>query len=404
MSFTAKIRGLPHNPSIREINSRSGPATSYDVPFKAQVGLTGLTVLAVQPDENGTRFQGKLYQWFQLQFPDGQNAWIRDDLLACQGDGVQFGYDIINEEVFAFALQRRDVIAPGQETLSIAQPAPTPAVQPETAPMPTIAPAPVPAPTPTTPAQPAPGIEPEPIDSDLLNVDRIRMAAFNITEGFEGGGYASYQNYDDGIVSYGRFQFTLASSSLFSVLEKFTSRSSSSIANELRANYLDRTRNHDPNLRDDARYKELLIAAAADPIMHAAQDEAATQHYWNVVYDLSIKPRNIQTPLGQALIFDMGINFGPRHGFLGAAEREIGVAPKSRIGENGGTEEALIAALAWGRKASHDRQAERDNLPGLKVRGDFWVNLVNKGDWNLKGDAEGMLEVKTGRRVRVRDF
>ncbi len=417
MSFTAKIRGLPHNPSIIEINTRTGPATTYDNPFKAQVGMTGLPVLDVQPDEAGIRFQGKLYQWFQLQFPDGRQGWVRDDLLACQGDGVPFGYAIINEEAFAFALERRDVIAPGQETMSVAQsvatpaPAPTPATPPSPGPEPTAAPTPAPlteqpavAPTPTMPAQPGPVTSPPALPDDLRDEDRVRQAAFNITEGFEGGGYASYQNYDDGIVSYGRFQFTLAGSSLFSVLVKFTSRSNSTIASELRANYLDRTRNHDEGLRDDGRYKELLIAAANDPIMQQAQDEAATEHYWNVVQDLSIKPRNVQTPLGQALIFDMGINFGPRHGFLGAAEREIGVAPKSRMPENGGREEDLIAALARGRKASHDRQAERDNLPGLKVRGDFWVDLVNRGDWNLEGDADGMLEVKPGRRVKVRNF
>ena len=87
MDFTAKIRGLPHNPAITEINARSGPSTDYDKPFKARVGLSGLLVLDVQPDENGTRFDDKLYQWFQLEFPDSQRAWVRDDLLSVVGDG-----------------------------------------------------------------------------------------------------------------------------------------------------------------------------------------------------------------------------------------------------------------------------------------------------------------------------
>ena len=122
MDFTAKIRGLPHNPAITEINARSGPSTSYDRPFKARVGLGGLPVLDVQPDQEGTEFQGKIYQWFQLEFPDGQRAWVRDDLLAVTGDGLRFGYDVVNEETFAFVLPRRDVIAPGQE---ITRPHPT---------------------------------------------------------------------------------------------------------------------------------------------------------------------------------------------------------------------------------------------------------------------------------------
>lgn len=400
MPFTATIRGLPHNPSITQINTRSGPSTSYDKPFRAQVGLAGLTVLAVKPDENDTRFEGKLYQWFQLEFRDGQRAWVRDDLLAVQGDGVRLGYDIVQEETFAFALTRRDVIAPGQEVMSTT-PAASPAPTPTTAAATTTTPASSPAPTPTTPAPEAPTATAAVSEDDS---DRVRLAAFNITEAFEGGGYASFQNYDSGIISYGRFQFTLAGSGLFTVLNKYTSRATGSVAGELRANYLDRTRNHDPNLREDNRLKELLLAAANDPVMQAAQDETATEQYWNVVQDLSITPRGITTPLGQALIFDMGINFGTRHGFLGAAEKEIGVMPRSRLIENGKTEEELMVALARLRKRSHDRQAERDNLPGLRLRGDFWVNLIDQGDWQLLGDDDGLLTVKPGRRVQVRGF
>ena len=230
------------------------------------------------------------------------------------------------------------------------------------------------------------------------------MASFNITEGFEGGGYATYQNYDKGIVSYGRFQFTLAGSGLFTVLQKFTSRASSPLARELSASYLERSRNHDPVLRDDDHFKQLLLQAAQDPIMQAAQDEAATELYWDLVQELSIQPRGIETPLGQALVFDMAINFGPRHGFLGAAEQELGVPAKSRLIVNGVREEDLIRSLALLRKRSHDRQAERENLPGLKLRGDFWVHLVDQGDWKLVGDDQGFLEVKPGRRVKVRNF
>jgi len=392
MSFTARIRGLPHNPSIVEINARSGPSTSYASPFKAKVGMSSLPILDVKPDETGTRFEGKIYQWFQLQFPDGQRAWVRDDLLAIVGDGTAFGYDLIKNEDFAFAFIRKAVASPVAAPIPVTVSqvaAPTPAT---------------PAPTPATPAPAAPVVTVVPPPANLTDPVRVRLAAFNITEGFEGGGYATYQNYDSGIVSYGRFQFTLAGSGLFNVLEKYVSRSRSVIAGELRANYLDRTRNHDLNLRNDMRFKQLLIDAAREIDMQNAQDEAATELYWNVVQDLSVRPRNIRTPLGQALIFDMGINFGPRHGFLSAAEQEIGVPAKSRCGENGRSEEDLIAALARLRKQSHDRQAERDNLPGLRVRGDFWVNLVKRGDWQLQGDPDGTLEVKPGRRVKVRNF
>jgi hypothetical protein len=262
-----------------------------------------------------------------------------------------------------------------------------------------VAPAPA-APPLVTPPVPAPAAAPAKPES----ADRVRLASFNITAGFEGGGYPTFQNYDSGIISYGRFQFTLAGSGLFRVCELFTTRSSSPIAAELKQTYLERVRNHDAALRSDARLKTLLIEAAKDPIMQAAQDEAATEHYWNVVQDLSIKPRGIRTPLGQALIFDMGINFGPRHGFLSAAEEALGIPPRSLVGTKGVTEQQIITKLAELRKKSHDNQAARDNLPGLRVRGDFWVALCQKGDWELLGEADGMLQVKPGVRVKVRNF
>ena len=379
MTFTARIRGLPHNPAIVEINTRSGPSTGYNRPFKAQVGLSDLPVLDVKPDEAGTDFEGKRYQWFQLEFPDGQRAWVRDDLLAVTGDGSAFGYENIEEDTFAFTLQRHYE-------------------EPQTPPTP------VETSTTQTAIRVVETPDPPADDDPLDEAERIRLAAFNITGAFEGDGYGAFQNYDAGIVSYGRFQFTLAGSSLFKVIQKFTERARTPIAGELRASYFDRIRNHDPALRQDERLRQLLRDASNDPIMQAAQDETATELYWNVVQDLSIRPRGIKTPLGQALIFDMGVNFGPRHGFLGAAEKQIGVPPRSRLIENGAREENLIAALAKLRKRSHDMQAERDNLPGLRVRGDFWVRLVERGDWQLEGDSEGLIEVTPDKRIRVRNF
>lgn len=372
--FVASIRGLPHNPSVTQLNTRSGPSTAYEVPFKALVGTAALPILAVQPDERGITFQGKLYQWFQLAFPDGRAAWVRDDLLAIAGDGRAFGYNLIERQDFAFAFQRQTAPQP------VAAPTPAPAANPT----------PIPAPTPPS----GPAAPPMPLP------ERVRFAAFNITSGFEGGGYATYQNYDAGLISYGRFQFTLAGSSLCRVLEFYTAQSASDLAQELRSRYLERTRIHDATLRDDQRLRDLLIRAAADPLMQAAQDRVATEQYWDVVQQLSIQPRQIRLPLSVALVFDMGIQFGTRHGFLTRAEQETGL-PLRGILPGVRAEQRLIKRLAELRRESHYRQAERDNLPGLKVRGDFWVNLVTLGNWHLEGDANGELEIRAGQRVKV---
>jgi hypothetical protein len=84
------------------------------------------------------------------------------------------------------------------------------------------------------------------------------------------------------------------------------------------------------------------------------------------------------------------------------AEEQLGVPLRSRPGENGITEEQLISKVADLRKASHYKQAERDKLPGLKVRGDLWTELVKLGDWQLMGDAIGIIVVN-GRNVQVRN-
>ena len=232
--------------------------------------------------------------------------------------------------------------------------------------------------------------------------DRVREAAFNITSAFDGSTYSTVQNFDAGIVSYGRFGFTLAAGSLTTVLEDYVSNSDSDTATEL-AGYMNQVRNRDPMLRDDMTFRDLLIEAGNDPVMQAAQDKLATESYWNLVQEGSIVPRGIQTPLGQAFLFDMAIQFGPNHGFIRLAEQNLGVEDRSRVGDNGITEEELITEIARLRKESHDRQAERDNLPNLSLRGDFWVNLIEQGDWQLQGDENGNVEVLPDRFVQVRN-
>ncbi len=231
--------------------------------------------------------------------------------------------------------------------------------------------------------------------------ERVRKAAFNITAAFEGAGYGTYQNFDEGIVSYGRFQFTLASGNLEAVLERYLEVASGETAEGLRG-YLERVRGREEGLRHDGEFKRLLKEAAEDGAMREAQDGVATEQFWKLVQGLSIQPRNVQTALGQALIFDMAINHGPRHDMIGLAEEGLGVKSKSRIPENGITEAALIERVAKVRQERMHRLADKHGWEGLRQRGDFWVALVERGDWDLQGDAEGLLEVKPGRKVQVR--
>lgn len=339
-------------------NVRREPTMSADVIGVIPVALEGYPVLEGQ-GEGADR-------WLRLAFAGDVSGWVRADLLEITGDC--------------------DAVLDGT-------PEPLPP-QPEPQPQP-----PVPTPSPQPPS-PTPGRY-VPLPNDTL--DRIRKAAFNITAGFEGGRYDSYQNFDAGVVSYGRFQFTLASGSLFSVVDRYLSRASGGVADALRNEYLNRIRDRDASLRDDPRLRDLLTQAAADPIMQQVQEEIATELYWNRVRELSIMPRNLISPLGMAFLFDTGINHGIRHDMIGLAEQTLGVPPKSRVPDNGISEEQLISAVANIRRERLHRIADAQNLPGLKVRGDFWVNLIAAGDWNLQGDANGNVQVRPGQLVQVRN-
>lgn len=231
--------------------------------------------------------------------------------------------------------------------------------------------------------------------------DRIKTAAFNITAAFEGGkGYANYQTYDSGIISYGRFQFTLAGGSLSRVLDSYLAACTSDTAGRLKG-YQTRVRVKDASLRNDATFKALMIQAAEEDAMKQAQDSVVEKSYWVPAQD-STSSRGIVTPLGQALLFDMAIQHGPAHKLTQTAEQQLGAPPKSKLGENGLTEEQLIRHLAQVRKNFLYAFAASNNLPGVKKRADFWVDLVASRDWQLQGDAGGNVFVYS-KPVQVRN-
>lgn len=338
---------------ISHINVRSGAGTHTAVLTSLEVGLSGLQVLDVQPDERGISSAGRVYQWLQLQLPDGRRGWVRDDLVEIQGDCGFFGYGTLALPTRPSNLQR----ASGQT--------PPPAA-----------------------------------DSE-----RERKAAFNITAGFEGGGYATFQAFDAGIVSYGRFQCTLASGSLGELLESYLEMASGASAAQLENQYMARVRQKDWALRTDSSFKALLVRLSRDPVMQAAQDDYATNAYWNPAMLGSMLPRGILTPLGQAFVFDAAIhhgNWGVERDYLRPAEQSLGAKIKSKLGENGITEQRLIRRAAELRRDRLYALAAAHGLGGLRPRGDLWVQLVNRNDWDLAGDHAGEIEIKTGKKVQVK--
>lgn len=368
--FIATIRAS----HIDEINVRSGPGTNFDVAFNAKDGQGNLSVRDVQPDAEEKARDGKTYQWFQLQFSENRTGWVRDDLLMIEGDGTAFGYGFLAGKVYAFAVTRA---MPRNRNLStvVANAA--------------------------RPPQPTPTPVPTPPTVETATQERIIRAAFNVTAAFEGTGYGSYQTYDQGIISYGRFQFTLQSGSLAAVINRFIDISTGLTAKALKKDYQQRFNTRDVSLRDDERLQAILLHAAREPEMQAAQDQIAYENYWRVVYRLSLEPRAVKTPLGQAMCFDIGIQHGTRHEMFARAERELGVPSKSRLGENGITEAEFIYRVALIRQEILYVIANQQNLPGVRSRADFWLEVIRAKDWNLNGDKDGYITV-LGRKVQIK--
>lgn len=109
-SCLATVQGLNYDSPVTEFPVRSGPGTTFDaLAFKAQKGTANLPVLDVQRDANNTpndNDKTQVYQWFKLQFADGQTGWMRGHVLTIQGDFSAWGYGVINTPTYAYLLKR----------------------------------------------------------------------------------------------------------------------------------------------------------------------------------------------------------------------------------------------------------------------------------------------------------
>ena len=401
----ARVRGLPHIPSITEINVRGGASTDDELVFKVPVGMSGQPILEVQTDSVGKDLDGKVYEWFKLQFDGGAVGWIRDDLLEIEGDCTAFGYPDLPELTFAFQLVRSQatnpVTTPVAETTTTTTPAEsTPATTPVTTTAPKQTGAVWQVPGPTTEPVMIPVLATGDFPDATEDTERVRKLAYRFTASWEGG-FTALNTYDSGIVSYGFLQFTLAGGSLISVIQKYVSKSQSDTANGLRE-LLPRIEARDEQLRNDTNFHNLLRAASNEQEMIDSQYEVGTEGYWKKVVDGYIVSRELKYPLTWALLFDMGVNFGVNHGFVRLAEKDLGVPSRSNPAITGLGEEQLMTYVAQLRKRSHDRQAAETGFVGLANRGNFWMKLCTDGDWYLQGDAAGNF-VSNGRTINAQN-
>lgn len=119
-AFLLKVIGIPHIPSIIQINARPDAGTNSNIVFKVDVGTTNVRILEAKEDIEKRDLEGKVYQWFKVEFPQG-TAWVRDDLVEVWGDGQAYGYPVLTTPQVAFQLVRQTAIPQGAETQSFQQ-------------------------------------------------------------------------------------------------------------------------------------------------------------------------------------------------------------------------------------------------------------------------------------------
>lgn len=110
MTALASVLGFAYDSPVTEFPVRTGPGTNFErASFTAQKGWQDLTVLAVQRDSQNTANDSdssRVYQWFQLAFPNGQSGWLRGHVVGLYGDWTAWGYGVIASATHAYTLVR----------------------------------------------------------------------------------------------------------------------------------------------------------------------------------------------------------------------------------------------------------------------------------------------------------
>lgn len=202
-----------------------------------------------------------------------------------------------------------------------------------------------------------------------------RKIIWDITGIFEsgkpGGNPAAYQNKDSGIVSYGAHQVTLSSGNLGRVLAIFFQKSTSAASQALQQEYFGRVqdKNAHEGLRNDGRFRDLLIQAANEPAMVEAQDDIFGEGFYNPAIAEAEK-LGIRTPLGVGCIYDTRIQHGAGGStfLFGLTKDKLG---GRAIGDAGLTEAQWLATFLDEREALLNRLADKSERNGDAASGRF---------------------------------
>ncbi|UEC43178.1 MAG: putative Chitosanase [Methanothrix sp.] len=226
--------------------------------------------------------------------------------------------------------------------------------------------------------------------------DQAQKMAFDITGSFEGGKPNSLQTYDAGIISYGMHQATLASGSLYNVLERYTELSKTSNSEGI-TKYLLRVQSRDITLRNDVEFLNLLRDAASESAMVQAQNEIFSKDYYEPAKNKAATD-GVTSPLGIAIYYDTNIQGGLEYIRRATNENFIQSTPTEQEWLSTFLDERrnyLLAVADNKRKKGLETDAKYlENSASSKGRLGVLENLVDAGNLNLdKGDSNQQISL-----------
>lgn len=108
MAATVQVVGLIYESPITTFPVRTGPGTSFArASFTVEKNTIATQIIDIDEDANDTQSDfGRIYNWFHLEFPDGNRGWMRDHVIGIHGDFSRWGYGNISEMKHAYLIPR----------------------------------------------------------------------------------------------------------------------------------------------------------------------------------------------------------------------------------------------------------------------------------------------------------
>jgi len=189
------------------------------------------------------------------------------------------------------------------------------------------------------------------------------------------GNYSGLAVLDDNAgVSYGTSQATDGSGALDEIVARYTDQQGEYSA-ALKP-YLPTLADPLCPLRNNDRFKQLLVDAGTDPVMRQIQDEVFSELYWEPARNQA-EALHLVEPLSYACLYDLAIQSG--HGRLARLRRKFPELPPVRGGEE----------RAWTRALNDTREYWLGTLRSYAARRSIYRTislrtLMNEDCWLLE--------------------